>query len=138
MSEELVTIATSYSVVEAEFYRNQLEAEGFEVYLADDNIVGAYNLLANAVGGIKIKVPAEDAEDAAAFIEEFGSAEIVKGEMEDADTGYGECENCQNRDLTPHREALGWKGVLLFFGIPLVKPKIKLTCGECGYEKVNE
>lgn len=132
---ELITIATTYNIVEAEFYRNQLEAEGFEVYLADENIVGAYNLLANAVGGIKIKVAEEDAEDAAAFLEELGEAEIVEGEMEDADTGYGECEKCQSRDLSPYGEALGWKGILLFFGIPLVKPKLRLTCHVCGFEK---
>ena len=138
MSEELVTIATTYNIVEAEFYKNQLEAEGFEVYLADENIVASFNLLANAVGGIKIKVPSEDAEDAAAFIEEFGSAEIVEEEMEDADTGYGECEKCQSRDLSPYREALGAKGILLFFGIPLVKPKLKLTCNICGYEKIEK
>ena len=133
---ELVTIVTTYNIVEAEFYRNQLEAEGFEVYLADENIVGAYNLLANAVGGIKIKVPEEDA-DAAEFIEKLGNSEIVEGEMEEVDTGYGECEKCQSRDLSPYREALGLKGILLFFGIPLVKPKLRLTCGSCGHEKVE-
>ncbi len=138
MSDELVTVATTYNIVEAEFYKNQLEAEGFEVYLADENIIGTFNLIANAVGGIKIKVPAEDAEDAAAFIEELGSSEIVEGEMEDADTGYGECEKCRSRDLSPHREALGLKGILLFFGIPLVKPKLKLTCNNCGFEKIEE
>ena len=57
MSVELVTVATTFDVVEAEMLRNQLAAEGFEVYLADDNIVGVMNLLASAVGGIKIKVP---------------------------------------------------------------------------------
>lgn len=138
MNDELVTVATTYNLVEAEFYKNQLEAEGFEVYLADENIVGTFNLLANAVGGIKIKVPAEDAEDAAAFIEELGSSQIVEGEMEEADSGYGECEKCQSRDLSPHREALGWKGILLFFSIPLVKPKLRLTCNKCGFEKIEE
>jgi len=135
---ELITIATTYNIVEAEFYKNQLEAAGFEVYLADENIVGAYNLLANAVGGIKIRVPEDAAVQAEAFLEELGKAEIVEGEMEDADTGYGECEKCQSRDLSPYGEALGWKGILLFFGIPLVKPKLRLTCNKCGFEKIRE
>lgn len=135
---ELITIATTYNIVEAEFYRNQLEAEGFEVYLADENIVGAYNLLANAVGGIKIKVPEAEAEEAAAFIEGLGSAEIVEGEMEEADTGYGTCEKCQSQDLSPHNEAPGWKGILFFLGVPFVKSKLKLTCNSCGYEKIEE
>ena len=77
VSEELVTIATTFDVFEAEMLRNQLETEGFEVYLADDNIVGAMNLLASAVGGIKIKVPETEAAEAAKFVEDFRNAEIV-------------------------------------------------------------
>ena len=77
MSEELVTIATTYEVFEAEFLRNHLEAEGFEVYLADDNIIGVFNLLAPALGGIKIRVPQTEAEDAQIFVEKLRSAEII-------------------------------------------------------------
>ena len=77
LDEELITVATSYDIVEAEMLRNQLEAEGFEVFLADENIVGVMNLLANAVGGIKIKVPAGQADEAAKFVEDYRNAEIV-------------------------------------------------------------
>ena len=77
MSVELVTVATTFDVVEAEMLRNQLAAEGFEVYLADDNIVGVMNLLASAVGGIKIRVPDTEANEAARFVEDFRNAEIV-------------------------------------------------------------
>ena len=77
MSDELVTVATTFDVFEAEMLRNQLAAEGFEVYLADDNIIGAMNLLASAVGGIKIKVPETEAGEAAKFVEDFRNAEIV-------------------------------------------------------------
>ncbi|MGI8884490.1 MAG: putative signal transducing protein [Pyrinomonadaceae bacterium] len=77
MSKELQTIATTYEVFEAEFLRNHLEAEGFEVYLADDNIIGVFNLLAPAVGGIKIRVPEAEAEDAQIFVEKLRNAEII-------------------------------------------------------------
>ena len=77
MNNELITIATTYEVFEAEFLRNHLEAEGFEVYLADDNIIGVFNLLAAAVGGIKIRVPHSEAEDALIFVEKLRSAEII-------------------------------------------------------------
>jgi len=77
MSVELITVATTFDVVEAEMLRNQLAAEGFEVYLADDNIVGVMNLLASAVGGIKIRVPDTEADEAARFVEDFRNAEIV-------------------------------------------------------------
>jgi hypothetical protein len=82
MSNELITIATTYDIVEAEFLRNHLEAQGFEVFLADENIVGMFNVLAYAVGGIKVKVTAEDAEDAQIFVEEWRNAEIIEDEMQ--------------------------------------------------------
>lgn len=77
MSDDLVVIAKTNDLVEAEMWRNALETKGFEVYLADDNIVGVMNLLANAVGGIKVKVPASEAEEATQFLEEFNNAEII-------------------------------------------------------------
>ncbi|CAN5539295.1 hypothetical protein BH10ACI1_BH10ACI1_31210 [soil metagenome] len=80
IDEELVIIATTFDLVEAEMLRSQLEAEGFEVYLADENIVGVINLLANAVGGIKIKVPSSEADEAAKFVEDYRNAEIVYDE----------------------------------------------------------
>lgn len=90
MEKELVTIATTYDLVEAEMLQNQLEENGFEVYLADDNIIGVMNLLANAVGGIKIKVPEEQADDAAKFVENFRNADIV---YEQDSEDYGENED---------------------------------------------
>ena len=135
MGEELVTVATSYDIVEAEFLRNHLEADGFEVYLADENIVGSYNLLANAVGGIKIRVPSRQAEDAIRFVDDLRNAEIVEEEFEPIDSGYGVCSRCASRDISPYREGFGLKGVLLFLGIPLVKPRRKLICNDCGLER---
>lgn len=138
MSEELVTVATSYDIVEAEFLRNHLDAEGFEVYLADENIVGSYNLLANAVGGIKIRVPSREAQDAMRFVDDLRNAEIVEEDLEEIDSGYGVCEKCESRDISPYREGFGLKGVLLFLGIPLMKPRRKLICNECGFERFEK
>ena len=80
MSLELVTIATSGDVTEAEYLRNQLEDAGFEAYIEDENIIGAMNLLAPAVGWIKIKVLSDDAEKAAALVNDLRNAEIVHDE----------------------------------------------------------
>ena len=80
MSLELTTIATAAEQVEAEFLRNQLEAAGYEVFLEDDNIVGTFNLLAPAVGWIKIRVKAEDADTATALVDDLRNSEIVYDE----------------------------------------------------------
>lgn len=73
MNRELKTIATTYEVFEAEFLRNHLEAEGFEVFLADEN-------LALMVGGIKIRVPEDEADEAQEFVEKLRNAEIIYDE----------------------------------------------------------
>lgn len=77
MEKELVVIATTNDLFEAEMLEGQLIAKGFDVYLADANLIGVMNLLANAVGGIKIQVPASEADEAKQFIEEFRNAEII-------------------------------------------------------------
>lgn len=80
MTEELVVVATSNDILEADFLKKQLEAEGFEVFVADENIVGIYNWQANAVGGVKIKVPADQAEEARKLIDDLRNAEIIYDE----------------------------------------------------------
>lgn len=77
MSEELVTIATSGDVVEAEFLRNHLEDAGYEAYVADNNIISADFFLAPAVGWVKIKVPQSQAQKAAEFVEKLRNVEII-------------------------------------------------------------
>lgn len=80
MSLELVTIATSGDVTEAEYLRNQLEDAGFEAFIEDENIIGAMNLLAPAIGWIKIRVSSDDAEKATALVNDLRNAEIVHDE----------------------------------------------------------
>lgn len=41
MSDELVTIATTPDIIEAELFRNKIEDKGIEVFLADENLIGA-------------------------------------------------------------------------------------------------
>ena len=80
MSLNLVTIATTDDIIEAEFLRNHLHDQGFEVFVADNNIVGAFKLLAPAVGWIKIRVHPEDAAAATALVNDLRNAEIVYDE----------------------------------------------------------
>lgn len=82
MNKELVVVATSDNVAEAEFLKSHLEEAGYEVYIADNHIIGAYNFLAPAVGWIKLKVPAPQAETAANFVRDIRNAEIIREQPE--------------------------------------------------------
>ena len=64
MGSDLVTIKTYRLPHQAEFARLVLEEEGIRVFLADLEIVNLNVLLSGAVGGIKLQVPTEQAEQA--------------------------------------------------------------------------
>ena len=68
MSNELVTIAAFSNETDAHLARIRLEGEGIKSYLADANIAAVNWLYTGAVGGIKLQVMSDDAEEAAAIL----------------------------------------------------------------------
>jgi hypothetical protein len=87
MGRRLTTVAAFDEPVRANLARNVLAAAGIEATIADSEIVAMDWLLSNAVGGIKVQVWEEDAERAAAvledeFGEEAGHASDALGEAE--------------------------------------------------------
>jgi hypothetical protein len=67
-SRELVTIGVFGDISEALFAKGSLESAGVECFLMDDNMVRLDWFMVNVLGGIKLKVAAEDAETARAFL----------------------------------------------------------------------
>jgi hypothetical protein len=70
MDNELVTIATFQSPVEASIAKSCLEAEGMDAFLADEAAVAMNWDLTNALGGIKLQVRMRQSEQAAAILAE--------------------------------------------------------------------
>lgn len=68
MTTQLVTVATFATAHEAAMARGMLEAEGVEVFLADEAMSRIY--LSVVTGGIKLQVRAEDAETARELLSE--------------------------------------------------------------------
>lgn len=66
-----IKIATFGTNHEAELARLYLDENGFDVRIEDDLLVGAALPWETALGGIKLFVPVDQAEDATALIEEF-------------------------------------------------------------------
>ena len=65
---ELVTIRVFVDLSEALLAKGSLESAGIECFLIDDNMVRLDWFMVNVFGGIKLKVAAEDAETAQAFL----------------------------------------------------------------------
>lgn len=57
--DELETIFSSNSPIECYIQQSKLENEGVECFIFDENIVSVHPFLANAIGGVKLKVRSE-------------------------------------------------------------------------------
>lgn len=68
---EPVTIFTTFDAWEAHLARHTLERAGIEAFVADEHVVGVNWLYANALGGVKLRVRARDAEEAIRILEEL-------------------------------------------------------------------
>ena len=67
---ELTTVMTYSVQYEAEMARSLLEESGIEAYMADENLVGINALYGPAIGGIKLQVPADQAEKAREILQQ--------------------------------------------------------------------
>jgi hypothetical protein len=92
-----VTVATVPLRHEAELVKAHLEAAGLSAWLVDDGIIAANPLLANAVGWIKVQVPAHDEERALAVLEDLpqepgdGGCLSCGAKMAEEDARCGAC-----------------------------------------------
>lgn len=75
---EFVAIAAFEYVSEAEVARLLLEREGVEVQMVDGSLVAMDPFLSGAVGGIKLEVPAKQAETASFILDSFRAAKKKK------------------------------------------------------------
>jgi hypothetical protein len=67
---DLVTIRSFWNLAEAELAKGAVEAAGIEAFLFDDNMVRLDWFNANALGGVKLRVDAANAEAANRALEE--------------------------------------------------------------------
>ena len=111
---ETVTLRQFRDLPEALLAKGSLESAGIQAYLVDDNMIRMDWFISNLLGGIKLKVRAEDADAASEILNQ------PIPEMLDVE-GVGEfeqpkCPRCQSLDVTYMEYMHGW------------------TCSACGNE----
>lgn len=67
---DLVAIRSYWNLLDAELAKGLLGSAGIEAFLFDDNMVRMDWFNANALGGVKLRVDAANAEDAARILDE--------------------------------------------------------------------
>lgn len=68
---DMVTIARPYKPIEANLLKGVLEAAGIPASVADANLVQAHAWMANAVGGVRVQVPASFVEHAKLVLSDY-------------------------------------------------------------------
>jgi len=92
--EDFVTVATYFSLAEAEAVRLALDAEGIETLATDENI--GEMLVPNIFGGIKLQVAAKDAARANEVLATFeAESQPQAANADNSDEGASlECPDC--------------------------------------------
>ena len=103
-----------FALPEALLAKGSLESAGIQAYLVDDNMIRMDWFISNLLGGIKLKVRAEDAEVASEILNQ-PIPEVLDVEGV-GDFQQPKCPRCQSLDVTYVLEKCGW------------------TCDACGNE----
>lgn len=126
---DFVLLRSFDNYVDAHIALGRLEEEGIRAWLKDENTVTIDPILTNAVGGIKLMVPAVQAERAAAILRT----------QENTFKQQHPCPKCGSRNMekvTSPRKASNWFSALIgLFVTSYAMPVEKVFhCFDCGYE----
>jgi hypothetical protein len=129
---ETVTLRQFRDLPEALLAKGSLESAGIQAYLVDDNMIRMDWFISNLLGGIKLKVRAEDAEAASEILNQ------PIPEMLDVE-GVGnfeqpKCPRCQSLDITYEELNKEFSYLTAYAGVPLPIYKKGWTCHGCGNE----
>jgi ribosomal protein S27AE len=128
---ELITIRTFDNYFSANILLTKLRDAGIQCYLKDEYLVTTDPFLSNAVGGIKLVINKDDAQEVFELLKHF-------------DEDYRQnamCPKCGSHDisLVPKQTASNMITAVLswLFSDYAVSAENVYKCGICGYESAN-
>ena len=129
-----VTVEIHTSPWEAHVSRGLVESEGIPAFLASEHHVWASWPMSLALGGVRLKVPAEQAAQALAVLARRNSGEFEAALLEQMPIARSACRECGSTTL---REVRPWSAILLslcflFVGSAIFPPLKEKKCVACG------
>ena len=119
MSETFKTIARFQYSTEAQIIKGLLEADGIHVFLSDNITIDTDPLVSNAIGGVKLKVYANQEQEAMEILETIGTYSL------DDNGDPVTCPNCQGEKIELFSTIKNGKAFFAFL-IGFCKTKILL------------
>lgn len=132
----LVMLRHFRDLPEALMAKGSLDSAGVESFLADDNMIRMDWFISNLLGGIKLLVDAEDAEDARTVLSQpIPESLEIEGVGEYAQP---RCPSCQSLDVS--FEELNKKVAYpsAYLGLPIPLHRKAWRCDACGHEWEDE
>jgi hypothetical protein len=126
MPEQLVTIGTYSTSFEANLVKAELEAFDVDAVLADDNTVNTNWLWSNAIGGVKVRVPESEMEEARRIMR------LEAGDGADSPESAIVCPVCGSRSSHYFLDKRGSFATWLVLGLPIFPVVSKRVCDDCG------
>ncbi|MFP9097640.1 DUF2007 domain-containing protein [Flavobacterium sp. RHBU_24] len=127
-------IAVFQYSAEAMIVKGRLEADGIDVFLADNNTIDTDTLVSNAIGGVKLFVRTADATKAKEILAEISRYAV------DNNGNNIICPVCNGTKVEVMSTVRDGKGLLGFFlgtlmlgTLPFLM-KYKYHCNDCGNE----
>ena len=128
---DLITIRTFQNHFSAHILLTKLRSLGIECFLKDEFTVTIDPVLSNAVGGIKLVVKKENAEEACRILQQFDE-EYMKSAV---------CPKCGSHtiDLVPKKTTANIATAILswLFGSYAVSAENVYQCSTCKYESAT-
>ncbi len=130
MQDELKTVASFSTAVEAQLLSATLEAAGIEAVVCDEHTVTMNWLYSNLIGGVRVKVREADLEEARKIL---NTDEAPPSSAEEIPSTLPPCPECGSDDLEFSTDKRGAFVSWLLLGFPIIAPKKDLRCKKCGY-----
>ena len=133
MSETFKTIARFQYSSEAQIIKGRLEADGIHVFLSDNLTIDTDPLVSNAIGGVKLKVYANQEQEAMEILESIGTYSL------DDNGDPVTCPNCQGEKIELFSTIKNSKAFFAFligflFGTLPFHTRYNYQCDSCKTE----
>ncbi len=133
MGNNLKQIASFTFPHEAQIAKASLDAANIPAFIADEHTISMQWLYSNALGGVRLSVPAEYEIEALELINQNFS-DTLEEEFEKIHEESKSCRICNSIDLAPY--TIGKKPafiVFLLLGFPLFFYKHGYRCNNCAH-----
>lgn len=134
MEQKFTRIGSYQYSSEATIIKGRLEAEGIEVFMADNYTIDTDPLVSNAIGGVKLFVLTQQLDDALAVLDDISKYSV------DENGNYISCPRCNSHAAELITTVKDTKSLLAFvfgfglFGTLPFYAKYKYSCSNCGNE----